>query len=110
MRNFNEGKYKEMRTYLANVDWNNLLKNKTATECWNCLKYEIKGIIETIFIKKTRETVQEVTPVKRGYKKNCSQTDALGVYKNTGNIEDYTNYKEALNLATTEIRKIQKNL
>ena len=35
-----------MRTYLANIDWNNLLKNKTATECWTCLKYEIEGIIE----------------------------------------------------------------
>ena len=45
-RNFNKGKYKEMRTYLANIDWNNLLKNKTATECWTCLKYEIEGIIE----------------------------------------------------------------
>ena len=33
-----------MRTYLANVGWNNLLKNKTATECWTCLKYEIEGI------------------------------------------------------------------
>ena len=31
-----------MRTYLANIDWNNLLKNKTAT----CLKYDIEGIIE----------------------------------------------------------------
>ena len=45
-RNFNKGKYKEIRTYLANIDWNNLLKNKTATECWTCLKYEIEGIIE----------------------------------------------------------------
>ena len=35
-----------MRTYLANIDWNSLLKNKTATECWTCLKYEIEGIIE----------------------------------------------------------------
>ena len=32
-RNFNKGKYKEMRTYLANIDWNNLLKNKMATKC-----------------------------------------------------------------------------
>ena len=45
-RNFNKGKYKEMRTYLANIDWNNFLKNNTATECWTCLKYEIEGIIE----------------------------------------------------------------
>ena len=45
-RNFNKGKYKVMGTYLANIDWNNLLKNKTATECWTCLKYEIEDIIE----------------------------------------------------------------
>ena len=25
---FNKGKYKDMRIYLANIDWNNLLKNK----------------------------------------------------------------------------------
>ena len=64
-RNFNKGKYKEMRTYLANTDWSNLLKNKTATECWTCLKYEIEGIIVKFF--PTREKVQEETPVKRGY-------------------------------------------
>ena len=45
-RNFNKGKYKKMRTYLANIDWNNLLKNKTATSCCTCLKYEIEGIIK----------------------------------------------------------------
>ena len=27
------------------------------------------------------------------------------IYRRTRNDEDYTNYKEALNLATTEIRK-----
>ena len=27
------------------------------------------------------------------------------IYKHTGNVEDYTNYKEVLNIATTEIRK-----
>ena len=30
------------------------------------------------------------------------------VYKHTGNVGDYTNYKEALNLATTEIRKSKR--
>ena len=38
-----------MRTYLANIDWNNLLKNKMATECWTCFKCEIEGVIEKIF-------------------------------------------------------------
>ena len=30
------------------------------------------------------------------------------VYKRTGNVKDYTNYKEAFNLATTEIRKSKR--
>ena len=32
----------------------------------------------------------------------------MGVYEYTGTVEDYTNYKEALNLATTEIRKYKR--
>ena len=35
-----------MRIYLANRNWNNLLKNKTATECWTYLRDEIEGITE----------------------------------------------------------------
>ena len=30
------------------------------------------------------------------------------IYKHTGNVEDYANYKEALNLATTENRKSKR--
>ena len=29
-RNFHKGKYKDMRKYLAKLDWNNMLRNKTA--------------------------------------------------------------------------------
>ena len=28
---FSQRRYKDMRTYLAKIDWNNTLKNKTAT-------------------------------------------------------------------------------
>ena len=38
--------YKDMRKYLAKLDWNNMLMNKTAIECWNILKYEIESIID----------------------------------------------------------------
>ena len=76
-----------MRTYLVNIDW----KNKTATECWTCLKYEIEGIIE------------KFVPLRKQWKR--SRKKHLSKSKHTGNVEDYTNYKEALNLATTEIRK-----
>ena len=100
-----KGKYKEMRTYLANIDWNNLLKNKTATECWTRLKYEIEGIIEK-FVPLRKQG-------KRSRKKHLSK-EAIGkiahkqmlwrIYKHPVNVEDYTIYNEALNLATTAIR------
>ena len=64
-RNFNKGKYKEMRTYLAIIDWNNLLKNKTATECWTCLKYEIEGI--------TAKCVPLIKQGERSRKKHLSK-------------------------------------
>ena len=31
------------------------------------------------------------------------------IYRNTGNIEDYNNYKKALNLATAEMRKSKRS-
>ena len=36
-----------MRTYLAKLDWNNMLRNKTAIECCTILKYEIESITVT---------------------------------------------------------------
>ena len=41
-RNFHKGKYKDMQKYLVKLEWNNMLRNKTATECWNILKYEME--------------------------------------------------------------------
>ena len=35
-----------MRKYLAKLDWNSMLVNKTAIECWNILKYETESIID----------------------------------------------------------------
>ena len=37
-RDFRKGDYKELRKSLAHIDWNDKLKIKTATECWNILK------------------------------------------------------------------------
>ena len=50
-RNIHEGKYNDMRKYLAKLNWNNMLSNKTTIECWNILKYKICSL------KKTRNTV-----------------------------------------------------
>ena len=98
-----------MRTYLANIDWNNLLKNKTATECWTCLKYEIEGIIAKKFpLRKQGERSRKKHLSKEAIRKKCHKQMLWRVYKHTGNVEDYTNYKEVLNLATHEIRKCKR--
>ena len=47
-KHFHKGRYKDMREYLAKIDWNNTLKNKTATECWNILKSEIDCVEQKI--------------------------------------------------------------
>ena len=108
-RNFNKGKYKEVRAYLANIDWNNLLKNKTATECWTCLKYEIEGIIEKFFpLRKQGKRSRKKHLSKEAIRKIAHKQMLWRVYRQAGNVEDYTNYKESLNLATTEIRKSKK--
>ena len=43
-RNFHKGNYKDMRKYLAKLDWNNMLMNKTAIGCWNILKLRVSLI------------------------------------------------------------------
>ena len=51
-----------MREYLAKIDWNKTLKNKTAKECWNILKNEIDCVVDKFVpLKKTGETVKEET-------------------------------------------------
>ena len=54
-RNFHKGKYKDIRKYLAKLDWNNMLMNKNAIECWNILKYEIESIIDKFVPLKNKE-------------------------------------------------------
>ena len=98
-----------MRKYLANLDWNKMLMNKTAIQCWNILKYENERIIDKF--------VPLINQGKRCRKKHLSK-EAIRkivfkqtiwrVYRRTRKDEDYANYKEALYLATTEIRKSKR--
>ena len=67
-KNFHKGRYKDIRKYLAKIDWNNTLENKTAKECWNILKSEIDCIVEKVCpLEKTRETVKKETLIKRSH-------------------------------------------
>ena len=44
-----------MRDYLAKIDRNNRLLNKTATECWNVLKSEIDCAVDKFVPLKKQE-------------------------------------------------------
>ena len=109
-RNFHKGNYKDMRKYLAKLDWNNMLTNKTAIECWNILKYEIESIIDKFVpLKKTqRKRSRKKHLSKEAIKKIVFKQTMWRVYRRTRKDEDYANYKEALNLTTTEIRKYKR--
>ena len=71
-RNFRKGNYKEMRTILEHIDWNDKMKNKTGAESWNILKSELDSVINRYICsyEKARETVQEKASVKRGFQKD----------------------------------------
>ena len=101
-RNFHKGNYKDRRKYLAKLDWNNMLMNKTAIECWNILKYEIESIIDKFVpLKKQGKRFRKKHLSKEAIRKIVFKQTMCRVYRHTRKDEDYANYKEALNLATT---------
>ena len=108
-RNFHKGNYKDIRKYLAKLDWNNMLVNKTATECWNILKYEIESTIDKfVLLKKQGKLSRKKHLSKEAIRKIVFKQNMWRVYRRTRKDEDYANYKEALNLATIEIRKSKR--
>ena len=77
-----------------------------ATECWTCLKDENEGITERFVpLRKQGKRSRKKHLSNEAIRKIAHKQMLWGVYKHTGNVEDYINNKEALNLATTEIRK-----
>ena len=90
-----------------NIDLNNLLKNKTAIECWTCIKDEIEGITERcVPLRKHGKRSRKKHLSKMAIKTNCSQTDAGGV--NALEMEKTIQTTEALNVAIKEIRKSKR--
>ena len=98
-----------MRKYLAKIDWNNMVMNKTAIECWNILKYEIESIIDKFFsLKKQGKRSKKKHLSKEAIRKIVFKQTMWRVYRCSRKDEDYTNYKEALNLATSEISESKR--
>ena len=55
-RDFGKGNYKEIRKSLARIDWNDKMKNNTATECWTILRGELDSAIDSyVPMKKQRK-------------------------------------------------------
>ena len=86
------------------------MKNKTATECSIILKDEIDGIIETFVpIQNQGKRSRKKHLSKEAIRKIAYKQIMWRIYRNTGNIEYYNNYKKALNLATAEMRKSKRS-
>ena len=82
---------------------------KTAIECWNILKYEIESIIDKFVpLKKQGKRSRKKHLSKEAIRKIVFKQTTWRVYRRTRKGEDYANYKESLNLATTEIRKSKR--
>ena len=109
-RDFRKGKYKEIRKSLALVDWDDKMKNKTATECWNILRGELDSAIDShVPMKKQGKRSKKKHLSKEAFRKIRYKQNMWRVYKHTGKDKDYDAYKEALNAATNEVRKSKRN-
>ena len=109
-KKFHKGRYKDMREYLAKIDWNNTLKNKTATECWNILKSEIDCVVDKFFpLKKQGKRSKKKHLSKEAIRKIKYKQMMWKTYRHTGSEEGYIIYKETLNQATAEIRNSKRS-
>ena len=69
-RNFRKCNYKEMRTTLAHIDWNDKMKNKTGAESWNIFKSELYSVINIyVPMKKQGERSKKKHLSKEAFKK-----------------------------------------
>ena len=100
----------EIRTSLANIQWDDKMKNNTATECWNMLRVEQDSAIYSyVPMKKQGKRSKKKHLSREAFKKNIYKQRMWRVYKHTGKDNDYEVYKEALNAATNEIRQYKRN-
>ena len=109
-KKFHKGRYKDMREYLAKIDWNNTLKNKTATECWNILKSEIVCVVDKFVpLKQQGKRSKKKHLSKEAIRKIKYKQMMWKTYRHTGSEEDCSIYKEAPNRATAEIRNSKRS-
>ena len=109
-RDFRKGNYMEIRKSLAHIKWDDKMKNKTATECWNILRVELDSDSDSyVPMKKQGKRSKKKHLSKEAFKKIRYKQSMWRVYKHTGKDKDYEVYKEALNAATNEVRKSKRD-
>ena len=74
---------------LAHIDWNDKMKNKTATECWTILRGEIDGAIDSFVPMKKQG--------KRSKKKHLSK-EAFRKIRNKILCGGFINIRETINI------------
>ena len=105
-RDFRKGNCKEIMESLALIDWNEKMKNKTATECWNILRGEIDSAIDSyVLMKKQGKRSKRKHLSKEAFRKIRHKQNT-----HTGKDKDYDAYKQAQNAATNEVRKSKRNV
>ena len=110
-RDFRKGNYQDIRESLAHIDWNDKMKNKTATECFNILRGELDSAIDRFVpMKKQGKRSKKKHLSKEAFRKIRYKQNMCRVYKHTGKDNDDYVYKEELNAATNEVRKSKRNV
>ena len=110
-RDFRKGNYKEIMKSLAHTDWNDKMKNMTATECWIILRGEIYSAIDSFVpMKRQGKRSKKKHLSKEAFRKIRHKQNMWRVYKHTEKDQDYVVYIEALNTATNEVRKSKRNV
>ncbi len=62
--------YKEIRKRLTLIDWNDKMKNKTATGCWNILRMELDSAIDSYVPMKKQGKRSKKKHLSRGFQKD----------------------------------------
>ena len=110
-RDFRKGNYKEIRKSLALIDWNDKMKNKTTTECWNILRGDRDSVIDSyVPMKKQGKRSKKKDLSKEAFRKIRYKQNMWRVYKHTRKDNDYEAYKEALNAATRKVESLSEIL
>ena len=87
-RDFGKGNYKEIRKGLALIDWNNKMKNKTATGCWNILRGELDSAIDSyVPMKKQGKRSKKKHLSKEAFRKIRHKQNMWRVYTHTERIK-----------------------